>query len=185
MSTATRELITIRRPTAPPRERIDAPAYTVDRPLAGLRVGLRHEGSWRSWMWIVDEWTGFLRADGAEPVVLEAGGRVGAEGVQTRADVAAWAADIDCGISGLGTCGSCTSNSVHDAVTLEKLAKPAIVAVCEEFQQHGSNMAAFLGHSNLKQLVFPYPLESRPEAEIRSIAADYYPQFLAVLGVTA
>jgi len=182
MSIATRELVSVRRPTAPPRPIEEAPAYTLGRPIAGLRVGLRHEGSWRSWMWIVEEWTGFLRTDGAEPVVVEAGGRVGAEGVRTRADVAAWADSIDCGVSGLGTCGSCTSNSVHDAVTLENLAKPAVVAVCSEFQQHGRNMASYLGHSQLKMLVLPYPLESRPEAEIRAIAAEHYPTFLELLG---
>jgi hypothetical protein len=183
MSVSTRELIRVRRPTAPPREIADAPAFTLDRPLTGVRVGLRHEGSWRSWMWIVEEWTEMLRAEGAEPVVLEAGGRVGDEGVKTKADVAAWVAAIDCGISGLGTCGSCTSNSVHDAVTLENASKPAIVAVCEEFRHHGRNMATFLGHANLKMLVLPYPLEGRPEAEIRAIAAEYYDRFLELLGV--
>jgi hypothetical protein len=182
MSVSTRELIKVRRPTAPPRDIVDAPAFTLDRPLSGVRVGLRHEGSWRSWMWIVEEWTEMLRADGAEPVVLEAGGRVGDEGVKTKADVAAWVADIDCGISGLGTCGSCTSNSVHDAVTLEQQGKPAIVAVCEEFQHHGRNMASFLGHANLKMLVLPYPLEGRPEAEIRAIGRDHYDRFLDLMG---
>lgn len=181
MSVTTRELI--RRPTAPAREIVDAPAYTLDRPLAGARVGLRHEGSWRSWMWMVEEWTHLLRADGAIPVVVEAGGRVGVEGAKTAADVAAWVADIDCGISGLGTCGSCTSNSVHDAVALEQAGKPAIVAVCQEFQHHGRNMASFLGHANLQMLVLPYPLEGRPEAEIRGMAAEHYERFLAVLGV--
>jgi hypothetical protein len=173
---------TIRLPTAPARERIDAPAYVLGRPIAGLRVGLRHEGSWRSWMLIVDEWELFLRRDGAEPVQLEAGGRVGAEGAETAAAVARWAADVDCGVSGLGTCGSCTSNSVHDAVTLEDAGKPAVVAVCEEFEVHGRNMAAFLGHSQLKALVLPYPLEARPDAELRQIAADFYPRFLELLG---
>ncbi|MCU1378212.1 MAG: hypothetical protein JWN29_1195 [Acidimicrobiales bacterium] len=177
--------ITIRIPTAPRRAAEVAPTYSVDRPLSGLKVGLRHEGSWRSWMWIVDEWEGLLRADGAEPVVLEAGGRVGDEGVQTRADVAAWVDAIDCGVSGLGTCGSCTSNSVHDAVTLERAHKPAVVAVCEEFEVHGRNMANSLGHADLKHLVLPYPLEGRPEKEIREIAHEYYPRFLEVLGVPA
>lgn len=177
--------ITIRVPTAPRRSAEVAPTFTVDGPLAGLKVGLRHEGSWRSWMWIVDEWEGLLRADGAEPVVLEAGGRVGDEGVQTRADVAAWVDAIDCGVSGLGTCGSCTSNSVHDAVTLERAHKPAVVAVCEEFEVHGRNMANSLGHADLKHLVLPYPLEGRPEKEIREIAHEYYPRFLEVLGVPA
>jgi hypothetical protein len=162
-----------------------APTYTVGKPLAGLKVGLRHEGSWRSWLWIVDEWTGLLEADGAVPVVVEAGGRVGDEGVETRAAVARWVEEIDCGISGLGTCGSCTSNSVHDAVSVERAHKPAIVAVCEEFETHGRNMASSLGHADLKHLVLPYPLENRPEKEIREIAHEYYPQFLELLGVTA
>jgi hypothetical protein len=133
-------------------------------------------------MLIVSEWEQLLRQDGAEPVVLEAGGRVAEEGERTRADVQAWARDIDCGISGLGTCGSCTSNSVHDAVTLEQERKPAVVAVCDEFAQHGSNMARFLGHPSLKMLVFPYPLEARPEGELRQIAAEFYPKFLQLLG---
>lgn len=93
-----------------------------------------------------------------------------------------WAESVDCGISGLGTCGSCTSWSVHDAVTLEKQKRPAIVAVTEEFAQHARNMANHLGHPDLKVLVLPYPLEARPEDELREIAADYYPKFLALLG---
>jgi hypothetical protein len=173
----------IRLPTAPPAERSGAPAHVLSRPITGLRVGLRHEGSWRSWMLIVEEWQRFLKGDGAEPVVLAAGGRVGDEGTRTRAQVQAWAHEIDCGISGLGTCGSCTSNSVHDAVALEAAGKPAVVAVCDEFAQHGSNMARFLGHPALKMLVLPYPLEARPESELRQIAADYYPKFLQLLGV--
>lgn len=177
--------VTIRVPTAPRRADEVAPTFSVDGPLAGLKVGLRHEGSWRSWMWIVDEWEGLLRADGAEPVVLEAGGRVGEEGVATRAQVAEWVAAIDCGIAGLGTCGSCTSNSVHDAVSLERAGKPSVVAVCEEFETHGRNMARSLGHGDLKHLVLPYPLEGRPEDEIRAIAHEYYPQFLEVLGAKA
>jgi hypothetical protein len=134
-------------------------------------------------MLIVSVWEQLLRRDGAEPFVLAAGGRVGDEGERTRADVQAWASDIDCGISGLGTCGSCTSNSVHDAVTLESAGKPAVVAICDEFALHGGNMARFLGHPSLKMLVFPYPLEARPESELRQIAADYYPKFLQLLGV--
>jgi hypothetical protein len=172
----------IRIPTAPISEQSGAPAYVLSRPVTGLRVGLRHEGSWRSWMLIAREWEKFLRRDGAEPVILKAGGRVGSEGERTKADVQAWADDIDCGISGLGTCGSCTSNSVHDAVALEAAGKPAVAAVCAEFAQHGTNMARFLGHPALKMLVLPYPLEAREEAELLQIAAEYYPRFLELLG---
>lgn len=174
----------IRRPTARPPSDTGAPAFVLNRPIAGLKVGLRHEGSWRSWMLIVEEWQGFLRRDGATPVVVQTGERTAAEGERTRALVAEWAASVDCGISGLGTCGSCTSWSVHDAVSLEKQKRPAIVAVTEEFAQHAHNMANHLGHKDLKVLVLPYPLEARPEDELREIARDYYPKFLELLGAT-
>jgi hypothetical protein len=55
--------IVIRSPLAKPRDEVGAPAFTVNGPLAGLRVGLRHEGSWRSWMLIVEEWRRFLERD--------------------------------------------------------------------------------------------------------------------------
>jgi hypothetical protein len=182
MAAATAARIRIRVPTARPPAQRGAPAFVLDRPIAGLRVGLRHEGSWRSWMLIVDEWRGFLRRDGAEPVVVQTGERVGSEGERTRAEVAKWAASVDCGISGLGTCGSCTSWSVHDAVTLEQQGRPAIVAVTEEFAKHAGNMASHLGHPDLKLLVLPYPLEGRPEHELRKIAEEHYPAFLRLLG---
>ncbi len=177
--------VRIRVPVAERREIVGAPAYTVGGPLEGLRVGLRHEGSWRSWILIVDDWERFLRRDGAKPVVLQTGERVGEQGTTTAADVAAWTDAIDCGISGLGTCGSCTSWSVHDATTLEGAGKPAIVAVCKEFVPHARNMAAHLGHPDLKVLELPYPLEARPEEELHQVAIDFYPAFLRLLGVTA
>jgi Fe-S cluster biogenesis protein NfuA len=176
--------IRIRVPVAERQEIVGAPAYTVGGPLDGLRVGLRHEGSWRSWMLIVDDWERFLLRDGAKPVVLQTGERIGELGSTTAADVAAWTDVIDCGISGLGTCGSCTSWSVHDATTLEGAGKPAIVAVCKEFVPHARNMAAHLGHPDLKVLELPYPLEARPEEELHQVAVDYYPDFLRLLGVT-
>ena len=175
----------IRVPTARPPSEIGAPTFVLNRPIAGLKVGMRHEGSWRSWMLIVDEWQGFLRRDGATPVVVKTGERTAAEGERTRALVAEWAQSVDCGISGLGTCGSCTSWSVHDAVSLEKQKRPAIVAVTSEFAQHAHNMANHLGHKDLKVLVLPYPLEARPEEELRKIAFEYYPKFLELLGASA
>ena len=42
-----------------------------------------------------------------------------------------------------------------------------------------------VGLSVLKLLVLPYPLEARPEAELRAIADGFYPQVLALLGRSA
>ena len=40
-------------------------------------------------------------------------------------------------------------------------------------------MAANAGRSGLRVHVLPYPLESRPEAEVREIAREHWPLVLA------
>ena len=59
-----------------------------------------------------------------------------------------------------------------------------VVAVTEEFVEHGKNIAKMTGHANLRQLVFPYPLEGLPEAEVDVIARSLYPKFLSTIGAT-
>ena len=54
--------------------------------------------------------------------------------------------------------------------------------VTAEFEQLAYTMAANAGRSGLRVLVLPYPLESRPEAEVRAIATEYWPMLLQVLG---
>jgi len=86
-------------------------------------------------------------------------------------------------IVGLGTCGSCTSFAIADAVAIEQRNRPVVAVVTEEFATHGRNMATHLGHADLAVLVLPYPLEARAEDELRAIAAEYYPRALELLGV--
>ena len=71
---------------------------------------------------------------------------------------------------------------MRDAVLVEKHSKPVVAAITEEFVVHGKNIARVEGHGDLRQLVFPYPLEGRPEAELRDIAAAWYPKFLDAIG---
>lgn len=176
--------ILIRRPTAPPAADLSAPTFTVDRPLAGLRAGIRTDRAWRSWQLIASLWGEALRRDGAADVLnVETRSQMGEMGSDDRAHVGALADATDFAIVGLGTCGSCTSYTIGDAVVVERHQKPVIAIVAEEFATHGRNMAAHLGHRDLKVLVLPYPLEARPEAELRQIAADYYPKALELLGV--
>jgi hypothetical protein len=176
--------IVIRRPTATFDEHEGAPSYVLGRPIAGVRVGIRHDGTWRSWQYIARVWAELLRRDGATPVLLQTGERTGAEGEKTRADLAAWHEQIDCAVSGLGTCGSCTMWSVRDAIGVEAKGKPVVAAICEEFVTHARTTASFLGHPELKVLVLPYPLETRPESELRPIAEEFYPKFLTLIGAS-
>jgi hypothetical protein len=184
-STAGVATLLIRKPTAPPAADVAAPTFTVGRPLAGLRGGIRTDRAWRSWQLIAAIWGDFLRRDGAAEVLnVETRSQMGEMGSDDRAHVGALADATDFAIVGLGTCGSCTSYTIGDAVVVERHRKPVIAIVAEEFATHGRNMAAHLGHRDLKILVLPYPLEARPESELRQIAADHYPQALDLLGIS-
>jgi hypothetical protein len=58
------------------------------------------------------------------------------------------------------------------------------VVVTTEFEVHGRTIARHLGHEDLKFLVLPYPLETRPEDELVALAEFTLPDALAALGVT-
>jgi hypothetical protein len=175
--------LTIRRPTAPPPAPEVAPAYTLGAPLGGRRIGLRTDLAWRSWALIANEWEKRLRDEGADVLCVETGAQVGEHGRADRTTIDEWSEQVDGGLVGLGTCGSCTSFTVKDAVTLEQHAKASVAVVTEEFETHARNMARFLGHGDLKVLVLPYPLEARPDDELRAIAAEWFPQAMDLLGV--
>ena len=57
--------------------------------------------------------------------------------------------------------------------------------ITEEFVTIASRIASLKGHTSLRQLILPYPLETRPEDECREIARAFYPQLLEKLGATA
>ena len=53
----------------------------------------------------------------------------------------------------------------------------------EEFEALGRTLAAQYGRPNLRFLVLPYPLDTRPEAEVRDLARDRFATLGQVLGV--
>ena len=59
-----------------------------------------------------------------------------------------------------------------------------MVAVTEEFVEHGKNIARMSGHADLRQLVFPFPFEGLSEKEVRRIAEELYPKFLTAIGAS-
>ena len=174
--------IWIRRPTATPAGDESAPSYLVGRPLPGLTVGIRTDRAWRSWQHIASIWAERLQADGARVIEVETGAQIGQPGSDDRKEIDELAHAVDFAIVGLGTCGSCTTFTIKDSVVVEEKHKPVVAIVTEEFEVHGHNVATHLGHGDLKLLVLPYPLEARPEEELRAIADEYYPQVLSLLG---
>src|SRR6478735_3278670 len=178
--------VLIRRPTAPPVEEAAAPTFRLDGPVTGLRAGIRTDAAWRSWRLLAADWEQRLRADGVAAVTtVETHAQVGDTGAADRSHIGELAGAVDFAIVGLGTCGSCTSFAIADAVAVEQRERPVIAVVTDEFATHGHNMASHLGHRDLRILVLPYPLEARPHDELLAISAAAYPEALELLGVTA
>ncbi|GIU87424.1 MAG: hypothetical protein KatS3mg009_1939 [Acidimicrobiia bacterium] len=73
---------------------------------------------------------------------------------------------------------------MHDAVEVAARGKTAVAVVTEEFEVLAHTMAANAGRPGLRVHVLPYPLETRPEAEVRAVAAGHWPAVLATLGAT-
>jgi hypothetical protein len=61
--------------------------------------------------------------------------------------------------------------------------KTAVAVVTQEFESLVHTMAANAGHAALRVLVLPYPLDTRPEREVREIGRQHYRPLLRALGV--
>jgi hypothetical protein len=176
--------VRVRRPTAVPAGEHAAPTFRLDRAITGTTIGVRTDRAWRSWQLIAARWADALEDAGATTIAVETGAQVGRPATSDRKHIDDLAATVDAAIVGLGTCGSCTTFTIKDAVTIAEHEKPVVAVVCEEFAVHARNVATHLGHAHLPVLVLPYPLEARPEAELEQIARDHFAEALGLLGAT-
>jgi hypothetical protein len=153
--------------------------------LRGRRVGLRRDRFWLSWDWVTDEWANLLRADGADPIIWRAPvGKGDKEIIEGSESYAEFLASVDVVICGLCNCGSCTLWAVHDAVGALDTGIPTTLVVTEQFEALARILASQRGQDNLRVKTLPYPLEGRPEAEVRMIAREHYLMLVTVLGAT-
>lgn len=68
------------------------------------------------------------------------------------------------------------------SVRIEERGLPAVAVVTGSFEDLAYRMREHNGHPELNVLVLPYPLEDRPEEEVRQVARDFYPRLLELLG---
>lgn len=71
---------------------------------------------------------------------------------------------------------------MHDTVAVASTGSTAVVVVTAEFEALARTMAINAGRSGLRVLALPYPLEQRPEAEVRQIAIEHWQSLLTCLG---
>jgi hypothetical protein len=70
-------------------------------------------------------------------------------------------------------------------VAVASRGKTAVAVVTQEFESLAYTMSGNAGRPGLRVFVLPYPLETRPEDEVRAIARDSYPALLQALGATS
>ena len=63
----------------------------------------------------------------------------------------------------------------------ERQGTPAVVVVTSVFENLARTAAQAQGYPELRLLVLPHPLESRPEAEVRALARARFDELIALL----
>jgi hypothetical protein len=89
-------------PTPAAKRDNETATFDLGRRLAGARIGLRYDQSWRSYFTVVDEWERMLQRDGASVHRFVAGDRAGPGAAATRDDLEEWSRLVEVGVVGLG-----------------------------------------------------------------------------------
>jgi hypothetical protein len=108
-----------------------------------------------------------------------------ADAVATEEERAELTKRADLVITGVGSCGSCTTRTVHDAMQCDMEGTPATAIVTEMFLPIARGVMDALGHPDYPIIVVPHPVWTRsPEwfAQTAELIAD---QVLDNLGVTS
>lgn len=90
-------------------------------------------------------------------------------------------AQSDFVITGTGDCGSCSTNSVHDGIELEKLGVPAVAICTEVFVPGLEALAGMRGMANYPLAVVPHPLGVLFDDELYERAKLAAPQVVDIV----
>ena len=87
-----------------------------------------------------------------------------------RAVLDALVGDSDVAVTGIGDCGSCSTNSVHDGIEIEKLGIPAVAVATEAFLPGFDALTKMRGMPDYRFAVVPHPLGVLFDDELRGRA---------------
>jgi hypothetical protein len=152
--------------------------------LDGLRIGIRHDGAWRSWTCVSEEWASQLSEAGAAVHFWRSGSRVGEEAARLEDEQQRFYEASELVIAGLCNCGSCTMQTVRDAVGAVERGIPAVVVATGHFEGLARRLAQDWGHPDLPMVALPYALETRPLDEVLVVARDFYDTLLRSVNAT-
>jgi Fe-S cluster biogenesis protein NfuA len=171
-----------------PTATIDAPVRDAGPdagPLAGKTVFFRIDALWTSWDIVSEEWQRMLTEAGAQVTSFRrVQGLAGADAAAADREYARLLSEADVAVVGLGNCGSCTSWTIKDAASAATTGMPTTAVVTEQFAALAGTLSGHYQRPGLRTQVLPFPLQNRPEDEVRSVAVDYFPALLETLGAT-
>jgi len=151
--------------------------------LAGKVIGFRIDMLWRSWDWVSEIWADELRRGGAEVRFWRSMARTGDEGARMAGELVEFLASIDAAVVGLANCGSCTSWTIHDALSAVGVGLPTVAVATTHFEDLAHNLARRGGRSGLRLQLLPYPLDILPKDQVHDIARNQYRSFLRSFGL--
>ena len=88
-------------------------------------------------------------------------------------------------LNGTGDCGNCTSWTVHDTVTLERLGFPTVMFGTDEFTYLAHLESESLGLGALSRVVVPHPINAQPREAIAAKAEAVREEVLRFLTTPA
>lgn len=95
--------------------------------------------------------------------------------------LAAIRAECDFVVTGIGDCGSCSTNSVHDGVELERLGVPAVAVCTEAFRIGLDTLTKMRGMPDYRFAIVPHPLGVLFDDELQQRAELAAPQIIQIV----
>lgn len=91
------------------------------------------------------------------------------------------AAACDFAVTGIGDCGSCSTNSVHDGIEIEKRGIPAVAICTEAFRPGLDALARMRGMPDYRYVIVPHPLGVLFDEELHGRAELAAPQVFEIV----
>jgi hypothetical protein len=181
MATLTAEISVVLDPRAEDADELRGNGPDVGS-LRGKTIGLKTDESWFAWDWVAEEWAAALRADGADVVIWRERMPQGVATPLSVADFDEFTGQVDAVVTGLANCGSCTWVAIRAGMAALEREFPTVFVATTHFERLARVLSEEGGWSDIRMTILPYPLEGKPEDEIRQIARQAYPSLLVSMG---
>lgn len=84
-------------------------------------------------------------------------------------------------VTGIGDCGSCSTNSVHDSIEIEKLGVPTVAICTEAFRLGLDTLSKMRGMPDYRFAIVPHPLGVLFDEELQKRAELAAPQVAEIV----